>query len=248
MRTQYAPNHYELHNGKNGFTVFFIGRERLESLKNNLYLSESKTKTLVKNAINGTLILLRNELDRMAKARFNIKDIDIKRKIHLRKASAQSYYDGSLYIYKDKGLPLAYYLGSSQKVPNYREIKPSQRKPVGGAPVKVYKDKPAKVYTGPGNLTPFLAELQSKFKYSRQSNIGVFYRYGSGNFFSYSKNGMRYHRKGEHTDIAELFGPSPVNIIFHEDAQKKIMQKADEMLDYKINNIVAKAIAKQLGR
>ena len=231
---------YELHQVKDGYIAFLCGYSRVQKLENDFRLSEKEIVRTVKNSINGALILLRNEIVRMARKKYNLDDyfFNIKKRIHIRKATARRYYDGSLFVYSAKWLPLVYYLPKNTQVPNYKGIAPSRRQPKGGIRVKIFRDEAPMVMRGPEGQTNFLAELKSKYRYSRATNIALFYRYGPDNFWD--------ERRG--TDIAELWGPSPVNIIFDEKQQPKILEKADELLDYKIHNIVARTIEKKLGR
>ena len=252
MKVLSKPNGYEVHAVKGGTIIFFLGGSRLRNLEQEALLTNKEITRIVKNSINGALILLRNEIVRMAKRRFNVRDefLDIKRKIHIRKSTARNYFSGSLFVYSQGRLPLVYYLPANIALPDYAGIKPALRQPKGGLPVKVYKDEPAKIYKGDNGETPFLAELKAKYKYSRARPIGMFYRWGKDNYFKLRKRKGEIHRVHDFgtTDISELFAPAPINIVFDKIKQREMVEKANELLDYKINNLINSTLEKKLGR
>lgn len=200
--------------------ISISGLGRLESLREATYLSAAESRKVTRSAINSTLVLLRNECARMAKYRYNLDKVDLRRDAFIRRATLDRL-EGRLSI-SGGATPLSRFIPGLRSVPRYRGIAPAKRKPSGGIAVKVLRDGAARVHKGPDGETPFIAAVNT--------HLGIFYRFGP-----------------EKNQIRELFGPAAIQAAMLRENMARLQVCADEWLELKLNNLLARMLDKKLG-
>ncbi len=206
-------------NTNKGIGVKITGVHAVREISARYNLLPQEVKKASARAINRTLRSVRTLGARIAREAYTAPTRELTKRIVIKNAKANDNV-GQISFAGTKGVPLHLFLPNPKVKPDWKGVSPLDRKPKAGVSTKIKKTGQRKVKFGPDGQKPFWVD--------KNKARGLFYRFGK-----------------ERNEIKPLFGPSPVQALMNDDAQKRLYEQADTTFNTRLQHEV-KRIAEKM--
>ncbi len=226
---------FKIELGKSAEEAYELGRK--------MRILPQDTRGAISRAINRTLEMIKTEGVRIARDRYTAKNADISKHTRILKSNKETL-QGHVFFSGKKGVPLGDFKATPKINPNWKGVKPKDRKPKLGVSVQIKS-----------------TQAGGTFKTRRAPNgEKLFWAWKSGYLrLVYREKGTRspaLRERGrsktadedkinqEETTTINLYGPSPIQALMSKESTVRLQKKANEALEKRIQHEMQREIDK----
>ena len=200
--------------------IHISGLDEVRELSNRFNLLPQKVQTASARAINRALTAVRALGKAIAKEAYTAPAKELAKGIKTKQAT-RGDLEGNVEFRSGRGVPLHWFQPSPRKRPDWKNKPVNKRNPKAGISTKIKKSGQRKVKLSDKGQKPFFIPMKN-------GEIRLFYRT--------SKKSL---------PIEKAFGPSPVQALLKEDAQRRLEERGQEVFSKRFRHEFRRIIGEE---